>query len=107
MLDDLVEEVLTQAKLAFPPLKNINPGTLGVNPGGLGVDSRVDFGEPRLHLGPQFSDLGSDGGNDVLPAQIPDFLNGGMDHPGVRFGTAQSLIEGVGGGFSGHNRTPL
>ena len=72
------------------PLKNINPGSLGVNPGtlgvdsrGLGVDSRVDFGEPRLHLGPQFSDLGSDGGNDVLPTQIPDFLNGGMNQIGV------------------------
>ena len=34
-------------------------------------------------------------------------LNGGMDHLGVRFGAAQSLIEGVGSGFSGHNRAPL
>ena len=64
------------------PLKNINPGSLGVNPGTLGVDSRVGSGEPRLHLGPQFSDLGSDGGNDVLPTQIPDFLNGGMNQIG-------------------------
>ena len=38
-----------------------------------------------------------------LAGYLADFLNGGMDHLGVRFGTAQSFIEGVRSGFSGHN----
>ena len=99
-------------------LHNVNAGGLGVNAGGLGVNPRVDFGKPRLHLGPQLGvlelqlrlqlgDLSSNDSDDVLPAQTPDFLDGGMNQVGVRLGAAQNAIDGVGSGFSGHNRTPL
>ncbi len=73
----------------------IDPGAQGIDPGALGVDP-----------GTQGIDLGSENSDDILPAQIPDFLNGGMDHAGVRFGTAQSEIDGFGSAFSSHERTP-
>ena len=73
----------------------INPGAQGIDPGALGVDA-----------GTQGIDLGSENSDDILPAQIPDFLNGGMDHSGVGFGTAQSEIDGFGSAFSSDDRTP-
>ena len=84
-------------------LQEVNPLGLGVNPLGLGVDplglgldfsfdlsdlgikpvaQGIDPGALGVNACAQGIDLGSENSDDILPAQIADFLNGGMDHPG-------------------------
>ena len=76
-------------------------------------DSRVDFvelrlylGKSRLHFGLQLGDLRSNDSDDVLAGYLADFLNRSMDQPEDRVRCCSGLYRGVGGGLSGHNRTP-
>ena len=66
----------------------------------LSFDFSPDFGAVGV-------DLSSEDSDDILAGDLADFLDGGVNDLGVRFGAAQSFIERVGSGFSGHNRTPL
>ena len=103
--DDSLHNVNTSRLGVNTSRLGVNASGLGVNASGLGVNASVDLGKPRLHLGPdlgdlrlhlspeighlglQLGDLRSNDSDDVLPAQLPDFLNGGVSQVGVRSGS--------------------
>ena len=74
------------------------------------IDSSLHLGldaiDSSLHLKPKLGDLGSDGGDDVLTAQVTDLLDGGMNQLGVGAAVDQDPVNCAGLRL-GRGRHPL
>ena len=95
--DDLGEGVHLRSESGELSLQPVDP-SLHLRPefGDLSLQVGPELGDLSMQVGPKLGDLGTDGGGDVLPAQVTHLLNGGMDQLGVRAAVDQDPMNCAG-----------